>query len=205
VERSGKRKRATFTIEFEKTRVLSMTASKRTGTGAAKYNLAVGSGSGGPVVARLSSNFRGTDFVLTEAIEGTRQAGRELAAVVYAPPSNEDDPRSLTIILPPYGNPAATATPPTLLLQPYKAGNRAEMVVLKNKAPVWREQTKTNVLNFHGRVKLPSMKNFQIIDPLAIDDVLMQFGRCGEDTFILDFKYPLTMLQAFGIALTSFN
>jgi len=61
------------------------------------------------------------------------------------------------------------------------------------------------VLNFHGRVKLPSMKNFQVCDRAFVDDVLMQFGRCGEDSFILDFKFPFSLLQAFGVALTSFN
>ena len=110
---------------------------------------------------------------------------------------------ALTAILPPDSDQAAPE--PDLLLQPYKACNRAQMAVLKNKSPQWREATKTTVLNVHGRVQLPSMKNLQVVHPLAVDDVLMQFGRCGEDTFILDFKYPLTLLQAFGIALTSFN
>jgi hypothetical protein len=33
----------------------------------------------------------------------------------------------------------------------------------------------------------------------------MQFGRVGVDTFTMDFQYPLSALQAFGIALTSFD
>ncbi len=33
--------------------------------------------------------------------------------------------------------------------------------------------------------------------------ILMQFGRISEDIFTMDFTYPLTALQAFGIALSS--
>lgn len=33
----------------------------------------------------------------------------------------------------------------------------------------------------------------------------MQFGRVNESTFSMDFQYPLNALQAFSIALTSFD
>ena len=32
----------------------------------------------------------------------------------------------------------------------------------------------------------------------------MQFGKCSLSRFVLDFKYPLSPLQAFGVALASF-
>jgi len=32
----------------------------------------------------------------------------------------------------------------------------------------------------------------------------MQFGKCGMDQFILDFRHPFSGLQAFGIALSGF-
>ena len=34
---------------------------------------------------------------------------------------------------------------------------------------------------------------------------MMQFGRVGKDAFTMDFQYPLCALQAFGIALSSFD
>lgn len=37
------------------------------------------------------------------------------------------------------------------------------------------------------------------------DTVLLQFGKAGGDTFTCDFRWPLTPLQAFGIALSSFD
>lgn len=43
-------------------------------------------------------------------------------------------------------------------------------------------------------------------NPLILADyVVMQFGRISEDSFTLDFTYPMCALQAFGIALSSFD
>ena len=39
----------------------------------------------------------------------------------------------------------------------------------------------------------------------AADTVIMQFGRVGKDAFTMDFQHPLCALQAFGIALSSFD
>ena len=33
----------------------------------------------------------------------------------------------------------------------------------------------------------------------------MQFGRVAEDVFTMDYRYPMCALQAFGIALSSFD
>jgi tubby-related protein 1 len=33
----------------------------------------------------------------------------------------------------------------------------------------------------------------------------MQFGRIDENNFALDYRYPLTAIQAFAIALSSFH
>ena len=36
-------------------------------------------------------------------------------------------------------------------------------------------------------------------------EIAMQFGRIDDDTFICDYRYPLSAIQAFGIALSSFD
>ncbi len=36
------------------------------------------------------------------------------------------------------------------------------------------------------------------------EEPILQFGKSSPTRFILDFKYPLSPLQAFGIALASF-
>ena len=61
------------------------------------------------------------------------------------------------------------------------------------------------MLNFSGRVTRPSVKNFQLHDIKDSDNILLQFGRTGTDTFNLDFQYPLTPLQAFSICITTFD
>ena len=43
------------------------------------------------------------------------------------------------------------------------------------------------------------------VDTTNLDDVLLQFGRIGDDTFHLDFRTPLTAFQALGIAMAQFN
>lgn len=37
------------------------------------------------------------------------------------------------------------------------------------------------------------------------DYIVMQFGRVADDAFTMDYNYPLCALQAFAIALSSFD
>ena len=60
-------------------------------------------------------------------------------------------------------------------------------------------------LNFHGRVKLPSVKNYQLVPATDISNVWTQFGKVNEDDFHLDFKAPLTPLLAFAAAISQFD
>ncbi len=81
-----------------------------------------------------------------------------------------------------------------------------KMFLLRNKAPKWDEAHGGHVLNFQGRVTESSVKNFQLCcaDTLAVDDpeeVILQFGRIGKNKFTLDLKFPLSPLQAFGVAI----
>jgi len=91
---------------------------------------------------------------------------------------------------------------------------------MHNKAPVWNEDTQSYVLNFHGRVTQASVKNFQVVHEsdrkwilmysifanlITADYIVMQFGRVSDDNFTMDYTYPLSALQAFGIALSSFD
>ena len=86
-------------------------------------------------------------------------------------------------------------------------------------------QTGAPHLNFGGRVKFGSVKNFQMeLGPPSADTsrpdlqslppgtvlggdgerpLLLQFGKAGSDTFILDFRHPLSPVQAFALGLTA--
>jgi len=77
-------------------------------------------------------------------------------------------------------------------------------MVLVCKSPSWDPALKHSKLDFQGRVTMPSTKNFQLcID--GTQGVVMQFGRVGKDAFNMDYKAPLSALQAFGIVLSVFR
>jgi len=91
------------------------------------------------------------------------------------------------------------------MLDKFKKGRLEGMQQLMNKPPKWSEEVGAYVLNFNGRVTMASVKNFQLVAPDELDEVKVQFGRVGKDLFTLDFRFPLSPLQAFGIALSSFD
>ncbi|ORX92615.1 hypothetical protein K493DRAFT_225229, partial [Basidiobolus meristosporus CBS 931.73] len=91
------------------------------------------------------------------------------------------------------------------LISQYKNCGAESVLALRNKSPQWNEDTMSYVLNFNGRVTLASVKNFQIVHQDDVDYTVMQFGRVSYNAFTLDYSYPLCALQAFGIALTSFD
>jgi hypothetical protein len=74
--------------------------------------------------------------------------------------------------------------------------------ILKNKLPSLKNGK--YFLNFNGRVRCGSLKNFQLQTGES-DGVICQFGKVEKDDFHLDFAHPLTPMQAFAIALCQFN
>ncbi|MFQ6627625.1 hypothetical protein Gotur_006038 [Gossypium turneri] len=93
------------------------------------------------------------------------------------------------------------------------ANTTSSHTVLKNKAPRWHEHLQCWCLNFHGRVTVASVKNFQLsatVDPNSggeVDNetVVLQFGKVGDHTFTMDYRQPLSAFLAFAICLTSFG
>ena len=58
-------------------------------------------------------------------------------------------------------------------------------------------------LNFYGRVKKASAKNFQIIIPGDTDNILLQHGKVSKNEFNLDFREPFSPLFAFAVSLAA--
>lgn len=72
------------------------------------------------------------------------------------------------------------------------------------KLPVWNEKVGCLVLDFQGRKILASAKNFQLSgEDDDSERVVCQYGKLNTNTFGLDFRHPLTVIQAFGISLTT--
>lgn len=50
---------------------------------------------------------------------------------------------------------------------------------------------------------MPSIKNFILEDNEG--ETVMTFGKVDSNTFTLEFRYPLSPFQAFGVAMSSFD
>ncbi|KAK3858867.1 hypothetical protein Pcinc_034963, partial [Petrolisthes cinctipes] len=171
---------------------------------------------------KLRSNLLGTQFTIFDGGEGKKKnatsttteknsSRQELSAVIYE--TNVlgfKGPRKMTVILP--GMTAEhqrvefkASVEHDSLIERWKSKNMDQLIELCNKTPVWNDDTQSYVLNFHGRVTQASVKNFQIVHESDVDYIIMQFGRVAEDVFTMDYRYPMCALQAFGIALSSFD
>ncbi|EAY75891.1 hypothetical protein OsI_03808 [Oryza sativa Indica Group] len=83
-------------------------------------------------------------------------------------------------------------------------------LVLNSKVPSWHEHLQCWCLNFHGRVMVASVKNFQLIAPVepgepSDETVVLQFGKIDDDVFTMDYRQPLSAFQAFAICLSNFG
>lgn len=87
----------------------------------------------------------------------------------------------------------------------------SNVVRFRNKSPRWNERLKSYALNFGGRVKQASIKNFILVDDsCSLDEEekvpsSMVFGKIDENSFALEFTHPLSLFQAFGIAMSEFD
>ncbi|KAM4846447.1 tubby protein homolog isoform 4-T4 [Thomomys bottae] len=176
---------------------------------------------GDSYIGKLRSNLMGTKFTVYDngvnpqkASSSTLESGtlrQELAAVCYE--TNVlgfKGPRKMSVIVPGMNmvHERVSIRPRNeheTLLARWQNKNTETIIELQNKTPVWNDDTQSYVLNFHGRVTQASVKNFQIIHGNDPDYIVMQFGRVAEDVFTMDYNYPLCALQAFAIALSSFD
>uniref|UniRef100_A0A8C6ZHY4 Tubby-like protein n=1 Tax=Nothoprocta perdicaria TaxID=30464 RepID=A0A8C6ZHY4_NOTPE len=171
-------------------------------------------------IGKLRSNLMGTKFtvydngvnpVKTTASLEANILRQELAAVCYE--TNVlgfKGPRKMSVIIPGMNmdHERVSIRPRNeheTLLSRWQNKNTESVIELHNKTPVWNDDTQSYVLNFHGRVTQASVKNFQIIHDNDPDYIVMQFGRVAEDVFTMDYNYPMCALQAFAIALSSFD
>ncbi|XP_045690622.1 tubby-related protein 1 isoform X2 [Phyllostomus hastatus] len=172
-------------------------------------------------VGKLRSNLLGNRFTVFDKGQNPHRGGsggadmgslrQELAAVIYE--TNVlgfRGPRRMTVIIPGMNadNERVPIRPRNAsdgLLVRWQNKTLESLIELHNKPPVWNENSGSYTLNFQGRVTQASVKNFQIIHTDDPDYIVLQFGRVAEDAFTLDYGYPLCALQAFAIALSSFD
>lgn len=75
--------------------------------------------------------------------------------------------------------------------------------VLVTKRPAWNKQAGCLVLDFAGRDILSSAKNFQLALRQKPDHVICQHGKLSSSVFALDARFPLSIIQAFAIAMST--
>ncbi|XP_031628257.1 protein king tubby 1 isoform X1 [Contarinia nasturtii] len=165
-------------------------------------------------VGKLRSNVFGTTFFVYDNGSKTNQdeLRQDMAVIVYDTNIlGFKGPRNMTVLLPGMTEDdqrvkiSSCDSTQQGLLDSWKTKNMDNVVELHNKTPVWNDDTQSYVLNFHGRVTQASVKNFQLVHDSDPEYIVMQFGRTSEDVFTMDFRYPLCALQAFAIALSSFD
>ncbi|EOD06102.1 hypothetical protein EMIHUDRAFT_219406 [Emiliania huxleyi CCMP1516] len=82
--------------------------------------------------------------------------------------------------------------------------------LLMTKLPRWNPSTDAFELPFHGRANLASERNFQLVTALrgkvaADAPIVLLHGKLDEATYSLDFRYPLSPLHAFALALVTWG
>ncbi|KAI8999299.1 tubby C-terminal-like domain-containing protein [Gaertneriomyces semiglobifer] len=206
--------------EDDETRTLILTARNRKKTRSSYYVIEACENRGkAEPVGTVRSNFLGTAFGIYGPSTLAKQKDRdkqsrlreEYGAVLYEPNLlGFKGPRKMTVLLPAMtkdGNriPCIPENDKASLIPKFRMGDDRDILTLHNKQPQWNEETNSFVLNFNGRVTLASVKNFQIVHDNDLDYIIMQFGRVEQDSFTIDFQYPMSCVQAFAIALTSFD
>lgn len=73
----------------------------------------------------------------------------------------------------------------------------------ENVAPRWDPKLNSYALPFFGRVKLASAKNFQLVANGDHNDIFLMFGKIKKDVFCLDFRHPITPLDAMAVAIAA--
>uniref|UniRef100_A0A3B1J4D6 TUB like protein 1b n=1 Tax=Astyanax mexicanus TaxID=7994 RepID=A0A3B1J4D6_ASTMX len=206
----------------EKKQVFLLAGRKRKKSTTSNYLISVDptdlSRGGENFIGKLRSNLMGTKFTVFDnalnpdrALPDLSNARQELAAIIYETNVlGMKGPRRMTVLIPGMNKdgervPIRPRSENDGLLIRHQNRNMENMIELRNKTPVWNEETCSHVLNFNGRVTQASIKNFQIVHSKDQDYIVMQFGRVADDAFTLDYNYPLCAVQAFAIALSSFD
>ena len=140
--------------------------------------------------AVLSRNCLGTRWTVTDPATSNASCGKRRCAVDYEANRFANRPRAMHVDL---DNCAGA---------PKK---------LRSRAPEYSPRLHGFCLDFFGRARLASVRNFQIVD--ATEDLvpgdeearcLLLFGRWSSDEFHLDVKHPFSLVDAFAIAVSSF-
>ncbi|KAL7541681.1 hypothetical protein ACHAWF_006995, partial [Thalassiosira exigua] len=215
-----------------KTETFLMTSKKRVGNKTSNYLISMSRNdhdkNSESILGKLRSNFLGTEYMIYDhgknpGYEDSYYDEKkdsdvrcELGAILYAANTSlgSKGPRKMKVCISKPdndGNPLKVWQPTnkdddrmaTCLKK--ETPDLEKLLCLENKPPSWNEEAGAYVLNFNGRVTMASVKNFQLMEGAGGEEHMMQFGRTAKDEFSLDVKWPMSLYQAFAVALSSFD
>jgi hypothetical protein len=135
----------------------------------------------------------------TTATEGSQRKPKELALIRhFSEDVGDGRAKCMEVSLPSFKD-----TPRRSPEQLDLAAGKGVGSTLVTRLPEWDETLQSLVLDFDGRDLMGSAKNFQLADESSPNEAVLQYGKIGGNTFCLDFKAPLSIVQAFGAALTA--
>jgi tubby-related protein 1 len=170
--------------------------------------------------ARLQANFLGSAFCLYDngadsQLTSMKPVREELAAVTYVSFTQGVNlneplcPRQINVHLPSTNSSGQRiewrpTSKEESMLSCYSRGQCMGLFTLHSKKPEWSIKKNCYVLNYGGRVRKTSVKNFQLVGE-GDSTIYLQFGRFSQNEFILDFRWPFSPLQAFAVGLSSLD
>ena len=158
----------------------------------------------------LRSNTLGTKFTIYDAgaKAGAAAGGSErrvLGVIVFEPTTGSaaGSYRKMSTLLPNQLRTGADGRPRIESWEDIKDGR--DMHLLTSKVPNYKNINGSwhYCYKFGGRVKVPSVKNCQLVLDGNQDLVVLLFGKITGTLFACDFTAPLSAAQAFAIALAS--
>lgn len=145
-------------------------------------------------IAQIKSNFLGTEYLLVENKKQTYFLRYEMCMF------HNFGPRKMTVFY--TGNDDHNVNS---LSKRIKEKRWDQVITLVNKLPEYNSVLETYILNFNGRVTEPSIKNYQLIHPMNIDNILLTFGKRDTNIFVVDFTHPLNAVEAFFFGICSLD
>lgn len=180
------------------------------------------------ILGKLRSNFLGTEYqiydhgknpeyddALHEEIHD-EEIRIELGAILYANSTSlgSKGPRKMNICISKVdedGNslkvwqPKAKDGERMITCLKKQCGSIDKLFCLESKSPIWNNEVGAHVLYFNGKATMASVKNFQLCTQNNEQRIIMQFGRIDKDEFSLEVQWPMSLFQAFAVALSAFD
>jgi len=160
-------------------------------------------------MGKLKGNFMGTEFKLYSCIylnEGPicyRKSKGQVAIVQYG--RNILRRKGPRTILAQITTTALGLNTDSNYIPTYRdESNTVPNIMLQNKMPFWDDNLKAFVMSFNERVKMPSINNF-LLQIKESKVIVMQFGKIRKSMYSLNVQHPLSILQAFGICLSTLS